>query len=92
MAVAKDGFLSRFVAGGRSRQEVAAVARDGPVEDNEENRRLSWQRMSLLVLYFGPSGNTCYSMWHMDRWHDISVTCSDHGRVIMQSCVDACIM
>eukprot|EP00877_Chromochloris_zofingiensis_P000565 jgi/Chrzof1/10509/Cz05g01130.t1 len=55
MAVAKDGFLSRFVAGGRSRQEVAAVARDGPVEDNEENRRLSWQRMSLLVLYFGPS-------------------------------------
>jgi hypothetical protein len=35
---------------------VAAVARQGKVEDSPAARRLAWARMSLLVLYFNPSG------------------------------------
>ena len=53
---ARDGLLQRAIAGGKSREEVAAIARQGPVEDTPENRRLGWQRMCLLVLYFSPSG------------------------------------
>lgn len=55
-AQAQDGWLQKFLAGGRSRSEIQAVARKGKVEDNQENRRLAWARMSLLVLYFNPSG------------------------------------
>ncbi len=54
--LAKDGFLARFRAGGRSRAEVAAIARDGPAEDTAESLRRGWQRMCLLVLYFQPFG------------------------------------
>lgn len=53
---ARDGLLQRSIAGGKSRDEVAAIAKAGPVEDTLENRRLGWQRMCLLVLYFQPSG------------------------------------
>jgi hypothetical protein len=56
LVLAKDGFLARYLAGGRSREEIKAVARDGPAEDTPESLRRGWQRMSLLVLYFNPSG------------------------------------
>ncbi|KAI8465795.1 MAG: hypothetical protein J3K34DRAFT_525046 [Monoraphidium minutum] len=52
---ARDGLLQRSIAGGKSREEVAAIARTGYPEDTVENRRLGWQRMCLLVLYFNPS-------------------------------------
>ncbi|KAF6261288.1 hypothetical protein COO60DRAFT_1681284 [Scenedesmus sp. NREL 46B-D3] len=52
---AQDGWLQKFLAGGRSRQEIAEVARKGRVEDSREARRTAWARMSLLVLYFNPS-------------------------------------
>ncbi|KAG2424024.1 hypothetical protein HXX76_014848 [Chlamydomonas incerta] len=52
--IARDNALARFVAGGRSRAEVAAIARPEPVEDSREARRKGWARMALLVLYFGP--------------------------------------
>jgi hypothetical protein len=55
-AQAQDGWLARYLAGGRSRQEVAAVARSERVPDSDEARRTAWARMSLLVLYFNPSG------------------------------------
>lgn len=55
LAQAKDGFLAQFIAGGRKREEIRRLARKGPVDDTQENRRLGWWRMSLLVLYFGPS-------------------------------------
>jgi hypothetical protein len=35
---------------------VKAIAKQGAPEDTLENRRLGWQRMCLLVLYFSPSG------------------------------------
>jgi len=53
---ARDGLLQRSIAGGKSKAEVAAIAREGYPEDTPENRRLGWQRMCLLVLYFSPSG------------------------------------
>eukprot|EP00878_Enallax_costatus_P007051 GHUV01007390.1.p1 GENE.GHUV01007390.1~~GHUV01007390.1.p1 ORF type:complete len:359 (+),score=32.26 GHUV01007390.1:261-1337(+) len=53
---AQDGWLQKFLAGGRSRSEIQEVARRGRVEDNQMNRRIAWARMSLLVLYFNPSG------------------------------------
>ncbi|KAF8071318.1 rbm8a [Scenedesmus sp. PABB004] len=52
---AQDGWLQRYLAGGRSGAEVAAVARRGRVEDSAEARRTAWARMSLLVLYFNPA-------------------------------------
>ncbi|PNW73530.1 hypothetical protein CHLRE_13g562750v5 [Chlamydomonas reinhardtii] len=52
--LARDNYLAQFVAGGRSRAEVAAIARPEPVEDSREARRKGWARMALLVLYFGP--------------------------------------
>ncbi|KIY94436.1 hypothetical protein MNEG_13525 [Monoraphidium neglectum] len=52
---AQDGLLQRAIAGGKTRAEVAAIAKDGYPEDTLENRRLGWQRMCLLVLYFNPS-------------------------------------
>ncbi|GBF99275.1 hypothetical protein Rsub_12035 [Raphidocelis subcapitata] len=52
---ARDGLLQRSIAGGKSREEVAAIAKEGYPEDTPENRRLGWQRMCLLVLYFSPS-------------------------------------
>jgi hypothetical protein len=53
---AQDGWLQKYLAGGRSRQEIAEVARKGRVQDSQEARRTAWARMSLLVLYFNPSG------------------------------------
>jgi hypothetical protein len=53
---AQDGWLQKYLAGGRSRQQIAEVARKGRVEDSVEARRTAWARMSLLVLYFNPSG------------------------------------
>jgi hypothetical protein len=53
---AQDGWLQKYLAGGRSRQEIAEVARKGRVQDSTEARRTAWARMSLLVLYFNPSG------------------------------------
>ena len=53
---ARDGLLARSIAGGKTRAQVAAIAKQGPPEDTPENRRLGWQRMCLLVLYFSPSG------------------------------------
>jgi hypothetical protein len=35
--------------------KVAALADPRPVEDSPAARRKGWQRMALLVLYFGPS-------------------------------------
>ena len=61
LELAKDGFLARYLAGGRSKEEIRAIARDGPVEDSREARRRGWQRMSLLVLYFNPSGRLGFS-------------------------------
>ncbi|GIM12716.1 hypothetical protein Vretimale_15892, partial [Volvox reticuliferus] len=55
LETARDNFLARFISGGRTQQEVAAIAQPGPVEDTPEARRKGWQRMALLVLYFGPS-------------------------------------
>ncbi|KAG2498386.1 hypothetical protein HYH03_003645 [Edaphochlamys debaryana] len=55
LAQAKDGFLARFKTGGKTKQEVEAIAKTGPVEDTPENLRKGWMRMVLLVLYFGPS-------------------------------------
>ncbi|WIA12372.1 hypothetical protein OEZ85_012420 [Tetradesmus obliquus] len=52
---AQDGWLQRYLAGGRSRQEISEVARSERVEDSREARRTAWARMSLLVLYFNPS-------------------------------------
>lgn len=52
--VARDGLLARSISGGRSAEEVRAIAQQGPVEDTPENRRKGWRRMALLVLYFGP--------------------------------------
>jgi hypothetical protein len=43
-------------------RQVAAIAKDGYPEDTLENRRLGWQRMCLLVLYFNPSGGCCGSV------------------------------
>jgi hypothetical protein len=60
LELAKDGFLARYLAGGRSREEIRAVARDGPAEDTPESLRRGWQRMSLLVLYFNPSGGLAF--------------------------------
>lgn len=37
--LARDNYLAQFVAGGRSRAEVAAIARPEPVEDSREARR-----------------------------------------------------
>jgi len=53
---AQDGWLQRFLAGGRSQAEINEVAVKGRVDDTVESRRLAWARMSLLVLYFNPSG------------------------------------
>lgn len=53
---AQDGWLQRYLAGGRSRSEIQEVAVKGRVEDTPEARRTAWARMSLLVLYFNPSG------------------------------------
>ncbi|GLC37188.1 hypothetical protein PLESTB_000989400 [Pleodorina starrii] len=55
LEIARDNWLARFISGGRSPGEVAAIAQPGPVEDSREARRKGWQRMALLVLYFGPS-------------------------------------
>ncbi len=52
----RDGFLATFVPGDRTKDEVKALARNGPAEDTPENRRIGWARMCLLVLYFQPSG------------------------------------
>lgn len=57
---AQDGWLQRYLAGGRSRQEISEVARSERVEDSREARRTAWARMSLLVLYFNPSGAFVY--------------------------------
>eukprot|EP00879_Flechtneria_rotunda_P019588 GHRR01020581.1.p1 GENE.GHRR01020581.1~~GHRR01020581.1.p1 ORF type:complete len:394 (+),score=84.45 GHRR01020581.1:401-1582(+) len=53
---AQDGWLQKFLNGGRTPAEIKAIARKGPVEDTLDNRRIAWARMSLLVLYFNPSG------------------------------------
>jgi hypothetical protein len=53
---AQDGWLQRYLAGGRSSAEVNKVAAKGRVADTQEARRTAWARMSLLVLYFNPSG------------------------------------
>mmetsp|Transcript_5307 Transcript_5307/g.11605 ORF Transcript_5307/g.11605 Transcript_5307/m.11605 type:complete len:498 (+) Transcript_5307:51-1544(+) len=55
LETARDGWLARFIAGDRTREEVAAIAKPGPAEDTEESRRKGWKRMALLVLYFNPS-------------------------------------
>ncbi|MEW5300581.1 MAG: hypothetical protein WDW36_003500 [Sanguina aurantia] len=52
---ARDNFLARFVSGGLSGEEVAAIARPEEVENTRESRRRGWMRMALLVLYFSPS-------------------------------------
>ncbi|KAJ9529414.1 hypothetical protein QJQ45_013718, partial [Haematococcus lacustris] len=55
LELARDNLLARFVAGGRTAQEVKEIARPEPVEDTPANRRRGWMRMALLVLYFSPS-------------------------------------
>lgn len=55
LELARDGWLVRFVSGGRSAEEVKELARPEPVEDTEENRIRGWRRMSLLILFFNPS-------------------------------------
>lgn len=55
VGAARDGFLARYVTGGRTKEEVEAIAVKGPVEDTLAARRKGWQRMALLVLYFSPS-------------------------------------
>ncbi len=58
LGIARDGWLARLVNGGRSKEEVQAIARDEKeaVEDTPQNRMLGWMRMCLLVLYFQPAG------------------------------------
>jgi hypothetical protein len=57
LGIARDGWLARLVNGGRSKEEVQAIARDEKeaVEDTPQNRMLGWMRMCLLVLYFQPA-------------------------------------
>lgn len=55
---AQDGWLQRYLAGGRSRAQISEVAAKGRVADSPEARRIAWARMSLLVLYFNPSGES----------------------------------
>jgi hypothetical protein len=55
---AQDGWLQRFLAGDRTKAEINDVAVKGRVADTPESRRIAWARMSLLVLYFNPSGTS----------------------------------
>jgi hypothetical protein len=55
LELARDGWLVRFVSGGRSAEEVRELARPEPAEDTEKNRIRGWRRMSLLILFFNPS-------------------------------------
>jgi hypothetical protein len=55
LELARDGWLVRFVSGGRSAEQVNEIARPEPVDDSEAARIRGWRRMSLLILFFNPS-------------------------------------
>ncbi|KAG1671868.1 hypothetical protein FOA52_003435 [Chlamydomonas sp. UWO 241] len=56
---ARDSWLNRFRAGGRSSEEVKAISRPELRDDTLENRIRGYRRMSLICLYFIPSDLLC---------------------------------